>query len=206
MATKGSGFVPDWYGDQYEEPKLAFLLDFPAADDVLDQRPWSGRAGYAWEKKYLKPFGLSLSNVLISHVLRCQPKERKWGKPVYPTASLRRGAEITCRQHDGKCWGGPKLRAGGIKKYDPNLFVISFHPSDALLVPALSRLIHKDIEKAVKRQTEGYRPLVVMGVEAKELIAPWLRGGIKPWRGTFWEGSWPFKENSMLVEPGFLEA
>ncbi len=203
--TKSSGFAPDWYPDAEEPPKLGFLLDFPAADDVLEGRPWAGRAGYAWEKRYLKPFGLSLSSVYIGHVIRCLPKEKRFGKPLYPIGNVRRGAELTCRQHDGNCWGGPSVRPGGIKRLDPNLFVVTFHPSDALLTPALSRLILADIKKAFKRAQEGYRPLVIMGTEAKELVAPWLKGGIKTWRGTYWKGSWPFKEGSMLTEPRFLE-
>lgn len=205
FATKGAGFVPDWYPDRDKPPQLGLLLNMPSSDDVVEQRPWSGRAGYAWEQKYLKPFGLSLTDVYIGHVVRCQPKDRKWGKPVYPIGTLKRHAEITCRQHDGKC--GPDLHKGGMKSFDPNMFVVTFHPSDALLVPALSRLIQADIGKAVRRMNEGYRPLVLMGTEAKDLLAPWLKGGIKSWRGSYWKGEYPFKEGSMLLEPrkGFLE-
>lgn len=206
--TKGSGFVPDWYPDAHgEAPRIGFLLDHPTSDEVLEQRPWAGRAGYAWEKKYLKPFGLSLSDVFIGHVIRCQPRERKWGKPVYPTATLKRGAELTCRQHDKVCWGGDKLRKGGLHALNPDLFVVTFHPNDALLVPAFSRLIEADIKKAVGKMQEGRRPLVLMGNEARELVAPWTanKGGTKTWRGTFWAGEWPFKQGSSLIEPGFVE-
>lgn len=202
---QGSGFVPDWYPDDSRRPQIGFLLDFPSSDDVLEQKPWAGRAGFAWAQKYLKPFGLSIYDVFIGHVLRCQPKERKWGKPVYPTAKLRRDAELRCRQYDGQCWSGPKTREGGLLALDPNLFVVTFHPSDALPVPALGRLIYRDVEKAVKKMKEGFRPLILMGDESKDLVAPWMKGSVKFWRGNWYTGSWPFKEGSPDLEPGFLE-
>src|SRR5579883_1274982 len=57
--NSGSGFVPDWYPDEERRPQIGFLLDHPGSDDVLEQRPWAGKAGWAWEKKYLEPFQLS---------------------------------------------------------------------------------------------------------------------------------------------------
>lgn len=202
----GTGFVADWFPDEDKAPRLGFLLDFPNSDDVISRRPWSGKAGYAWEKAYLAPFGLCLQDVMISHVLRCQPKEQRFGKKLYPIAGMRRGAEMSCRQHDKVCWGGPVERTGGIHSFEPDTFVVTFHPREALAVPALSHLILADIKKAVKKMEAGRRVLVLMGDEAKDLVAPWLRGSVKSWRGHHWQGCWPWKEGSALVEPelGFI--
>jgi hypothetical protein len=72
--------------------------------------------------------------------------------------------------------------------------------------PALRWLIESDIKRAVKRADEGYRPLILMGKEAKELVAPWAKGPVKSWRGHFYPGSWPWQEGSSLVVPEFYEA
>jgi hypothetical protein len=203
---QGTGFVADWWPAE-KEPSLGFLLDIPSSNDVVEQRPWSGAAGYAWESRYLKPFGLTLHDVGIFHVLRCRPRATRFGKPLYPTGKLRRDAEITCRQHDKVCWDGPRTRAGGLRKFNPNLFVTTFHPTDCIAVPALSRLLLRDVEKAVKKSREGNRVLVLMGDEAKELIAPWLKNSVKFWRGHWWRGDYPFgSDSSALLLPGFTEA
>lgn len=206
--TSGAGFVADWYPDTEKQPRLGFLLDFPSNNDVIERRPWSGAAGYAWEKQYLKPFGLSLQDVMISHVLRCRPKATRFGKPLYPTGKLRRDAEINCQTiWDDKAWGGETTRPGGIKSFLPNLFVVTFDLQQTLAVPALSKLVLRDIEKAVKKMHDGHRPLVLMGDEPKDLVAPWLRGAAKFWRGHWWHGEWPFGDDtSDLMQHGFFEA
>ncbi len=205
----GAGFTADWYPDAEQIPRLGFLLDFPSSDDIVSRRAWSGVAGYAWEQKYLKPFGLSLSDVMISHVLRCRPKASRFGKPIYPIGKQRRDAELTCRHYDGQSWNGGGMRPGGIRDFNPNLFVVTFHPIETLAVPALSKLLQRDVEKAVRkmRADPEARVLVLMGDEAKDLIAPWLKGSVRGWRGHFWRGSYPFgSEKSMLREPGFIAA
>jgi hypothetical protein len=207
--AKGTGFVPDWYPNAEGDVQLGLLLSTPVSDDVVEGRPWAGRGGFALERKFLAPFGLALKDVFVGHVLRCQPRDRHFGKPQYPTAKLRRDAELTCRQHDDRSFGGPVLRTEGLKTWNPDYFVITFHPSETILVPALSVLLLRDMEKAVKKARAGHRVMVLMGKEAKELVAPWLDGPIKSWRGHHWAGVYPFVQNSSLLEggwgPGFSE-
>lgn len=198
----GAGFVAD-HGPV--NPRLALLLDYPSADDVMEQRPWSGRGGYAWIKQFLEPVGLRRDEVLISSILRCRPT----GFPTkYPTGSLKRNCEITCRQYDSKQWSAGGLIDGGIVGYNPNMFIITLAPIDSRMVPALGRLIVKDMEKAVRKASEGFRPLILMGTEAMDLVCPFLsgKGGAPAWRGHYMEAEeWPWStKDSVLVKPGFL--
>jgi hypothetical protein len=110
---------------------------------------------------------------------------------------------MACRQYDCKQSSGHKLVAGGIEAFDPNLFVITHDLKDIFNTPPFYRIIQKDIEKAFRFVVKGYRPIVLFGIEAAELLAPWIKdkGGMKAWRGHFWEGSWPWKEGVAEMGP-----
>lgn len=192
LSKLGTGFVPD---EVPENPLVAFLLDYPSADDVLENRPWGGKAGkyFLWS---LLPYGRTRQDVLLANTLRCKPRHVYDGRNNdYPTGSVRRGAEITCRQYDKvSLTKGTLTKERSLETFDPNLFVVTFHPREIRLTPPLHRLIRADIKKAFKFAAEGYRPCVLFGINATQLVAPWIESGFKNWRGHFWKGSWPFKE------------
>lgn len=95
----------------------------------------------------------------------------------YPTGKLRKEAESFCRQYDDK------LRA-----FNPNLFVVSLHPSALLRSSAATRLVRLDCQKAFKFAEEGYKVLLLMGDKAMGVFLPHL-SGVKRWRGSYFEGS-----------------
>lgn len=193
-ATIGSGFCPDFYP---KSPILGFLLPYPSKDDVVYQRPFSGAMGYYLNKLLIEDLGYKKEDVLIANVLRCMPP---WAKG-YPTGDLRTTAESNCRQYDKKHAYREKLADGGLIKYDPNLFLITYSPDKMRSIPAFQRQAVADISKAFRFAAKGYRPLVLMGDEPMELVAPWLvgKGGLKTWRGHWWEGSWPFDGSAREV-------
>lgn len=196
--TSGAGFVADYCPS---EPKIAYFLDFPSSDDVLERRPWAGRAGWAWTKDFIESVGLTRSDVLICNALRCRPHDN-----MYPTGTDKRSAELSCRQYDNKLWAPAGMADGGLIKFDPNLFVITFNPYDSRKKPVLGPLIVSDLRRAVDKIAQGYRPCVLMGTDAMELVAPWTsgKGGAQDWRGHWYEGEWPWKTGTSLVVPGFL--
>ena len=195
----GQGFCPD---DVPAEPIVGILLEAPGGDEALEQRPMVGRAGQFWERRIINRLGYKREDVAIFNTIRCRPPNNE-----YPTGQIRTHAEQLCRQYDGVQGINGKLVPGGVRKFNPNLFIATFHPAATFRTPAIYRLILKDMEKAFRFGTsgKGYRPLVLMGDKALSLVAPWTegKGGLRKWRSHWWHGSWPFGDDSN--KKGFRE-
>ena len=185
FSSTGLSFVPDEYP---ENPLIAVLLEAAGRDEAIEGRPLVGKAGQLWMWELVGKLGYKRANVLISNTLRCRPPDNK-----YPTGKMRVGAEIACRQYDRISACDGQRRQRGIADWNPNLFLITFHPAAILRTRALMRLVRRDMQKAFEFAAQGYRPCVLMGDKALSLIAPWTwgKGGVKAWRSHFWEGQWP---------------
>ena len=176
-----SGFVLDYYG---KDPKIGFMQSAPQNSDLISQVPWSGSWGWKWTKELLETHGLTRDNVVLMNVLRCGFKD-------YPTGAAKIRAEKTCRYWDAFHNVNGLPFSGGILHYNPNLYVITYDPTDWPKVGAYMQQTKLDVAKALRFADRGYRPLVLMGIEAVKLVAPWLGpGGIKAWRGHWWEGDY----------------
>lgn len=175
-------------------PKIAMIFDMPSGADVREQAPLSGEDGAAWEKMFITDLGYRREDVLMSHVLRCRQKNDKFGHPLYPKEPMRKRGELNCRHYD--------LR---LNEFDPNLYVISLHPRSIRLIGAHARQIARDVNKAFTFAGQGYRPAVLLGEPAAELYFPWMKagGGLKNWRGHYWQGESPFLPTSRRVERKF---
>lgn len=180
------GFCPDYYPPA---PVLAMCLEAPGADEVQNGVPLSGRTGELWEKKLLAPLGYQREDVLIVNTIRCRPPNNQ-----YPKGNVAIHAQQLCRQYDDvhgpvDCDG--TLIPGGIRKFDPNLFMITEHPAALFRSPAMTRMIMRHMDKAFAKAKDGWRVCILMGAQAMHLVAPELTGGIKHWHGHYFEGSWP---------------
>lgn len=180
----GQGFCPD---ELPANPIIGILLEAPGNDEAIEQKPMVGREGSWFDKKIIRSLGYSRSDVAYFNTIRCHPPNN-----IYPIGPLRYHAEELCRQYD--FIHGPGLDKGGIMSYNPNLFLATFHPAAAFKTPAIFRLIYRDIKKAFNFAAKGYRPLVLAGNAAMELVWPWTKGkgGLRVWRSHWTVGEWPF--------------
>ena len=188
----GAGFCADWFPP---DPKIACLLEAPGENEILQRKPLVGAAGIAWETRLLEPLGLTRHDVLIANSIRCRPKgssgKEAWND--FPTGRVSKHVLEVCRQYDGQHGGAHgELIPGGLTTWDPNAFVVSFHPSMLNRAPMTLRLIRRAIKRALGLVEMGYRPCVLMGDTATGLVAPWLQGGIKKWIGHYWLGKLPW--------------
>lgn len=179
----GSGFVPDSYPS---EAKIAFVFDAPTSDDILYNVGLSGQLGSYWSSLLLRN-GFTKKDILVSSVLRCKGP----GWDFYPTGKMRQSAEESCRHYDKFHDRDTLLINGGIRAFNPNLFVITEHPKQLMKIPAYTRLFKSDIKKAYRFVEQGYRPCVLLGDKAMNMIFPRWTGGVKRWRGNFVEARWP---------------
>lgn len=188
----GVGFVPDWYG---KNPKLSLVLVKPTKEETLERNPFSSGYSRFFFATVGKQLGLRRDDLVVSYVLRCSGS--------YPIGKTRKLAEQTCRAWDCKSADTRGLPGipGGLVRFDPNLFIVTFGLDDALEVDAFQSCMVNDIEKALRFAGSGFRPCVLMGKEAMELM-PCMSGqtgGVKKWRGHHWEGSWPWKDNQLVA-------
>lgn len=170
----GAGFCPDSPG---MSPKVAMLFPLPAEDDIYEGVPLRSRGGRAWLWRLVEqPLGFKRDDILIANILRCRPANAFKGE--YPTGKLAKQAEKNCRVHDE-----------AIRKFDPNIFIVSEYPGKVLTNPPLLRQIQRHVERAFRFAEQGDRPILLMGEEALHLVAPEL-SGTKKWLGHWWEGKW----------------
>ncbi len=183
MTAIGKSWVPDYVPEQ---PKLAFILDLPSKADAIEQTPFSGSEGAFYLSSFVSNLGYTKEDILITHVLRCVQPFNGYGKVEYPHGWIQKPAELNCRHYDT-----------ALINFDPNLFVLTLHPRSCNLVGAHQRQIARDVEKAFSFAKKGYRPAVLFGENAAELYYPYIKGngGIKNWRGHWWVGESPFKED-----------
>ena len=181
-AKIGGGFVPDWWPPS--EPRLAVFLEAPGGDEVLLCEPMVGRAGRFWERALLRPLGLCRDEVIIANCLRCRP----WGPPKlpnqFPSGPLAKKVMQICRQYDFFHGQAGSLVPRGLADWDPNLFVITYHPAAILRERAFYRLALADFEKAGRYMEKGWRVCVLCGDKAASLVWPLVnKGGVEAWRG-----------------------
>ena len=185
VAAVGKAYVPDYVPDS---PKIAFILGTPQQQDAIERKPFSGPSGYHWKKLFITDLGLKEEDVLISHNIRCIQPVNSFGKRDYPSGFLCRQGELNCRFYDT-----------GLNKFNPNLFILTFDPATIYSVGCHQRQIQRDIVKGIHFKNLGYTPAILFGDGPASLFYPWLtgNGGIKNWRGHFWQGSLPFKDKEI---------
>lgn len=202
FAVKGSGFCGDYVP---ADPKVALLLDYPSTEDIVEQVPFESKASGVWLSKLIRPLGRRREDLLVAHTIRCHPPDSE-----YPSGWLRTQAEKNCRTYDTVHSDAGALSPSGIESWGPDLFLVTYHPREFFQVGAYYRQILRDLEKAFRFADRGYKPCVLMGREAVELVAPWTLaqgGGIKTWRSHWWEGSWPYHGGVDTTKlKGFIEA
>jgi hypothetical protein len=186
LAKTTNGFVADLVGSN---PVIAFMFGTPTKGDVLARKPLTSYGGLLYHT-VLKPHRLTLDNVIVSHVLRCDT----WKSPnyTYPTGYSRTRAELVCRGYDGLSRDSKGLPtvATSLKSWEPNWFGVTYSLSDARTLEAYQALFMADVEKALRFAKAGFRPLLLGGLEPMEVFAPWFTGtgGVKYHRGDWWEG------------------
>lgn len=182
----GAGFVPDWVP---KAPKVAILLAKPESDDVVNFEAGTGPRGRFLINVLLSEAGLTRDDVIIANVLRCS----SWG---YPTGADAKRAESACRNFDTYTGANGKIvkLPESLEAWSPNVFIPTFDVGKTLEIGAFYALALEDIRKAIRFSNSGYRPLLLFGSEPTFFLAPWLegKGGIRNWRGHWWEGDWRF--------------
>lgn len=176
----GTGFCPDYVP---EHPKMMLILESPTSDDVVNQSPLSGIMGDFLDYKVFKPLQIKREDLIICNVLRC--------KAPYPIGKIKGQSENACRQYDS-----------AIKHFDPNLFLMTFSIADTYKDPAYLSLLIEDLRRAKRLLVEypDNRLAVLMGENAIQMVnnLPFRtgKGGLRQWRGQFWEGKWNFGKDN----------
>lgn len=173
----GSGYCPDYIPNN---PKVLLVFPYPSDDEVNQNRviKW----GF-WEK-YVEPFGYTKQNCQVTHLIRCTPgktflkKSEKIARKQYPTGSLKKNAENSCRYYDVDSYN-----------FHPTRFLITLDPADVYAVTCYQRQIQTDFGKAFKWAKEGIRTAVLLGNEPAEFFAKFIigKGSAKSWRGHYWD-------------------
>ena len=194
-AYVATGFVPDFIP---ENPKIAVMISHPGKDDAVNCRPLSGGMGRFFWAAIGKNVGLKKDDVAILSALRCYT----W---KYPVGVEAKQAEKACRHwdHTKGLNGQAGEGLGSIVTWDPDLFVVTFGLDKMVEISAFLALAIEDFRKAVTFAERGYRPAVLLGTEVLNILAPWLDGGAKDWRGHWWEGTWPFRDDTILSTTSF---
>jgi uracil-DNA glycosylase len=177
----GFGFVPDHVP---ENPKVAFLLEAPGADESLQRKPTVGAAGYTLQRMVEEVGWNYWQDVLIANVLHCRPPDNN-----YPVGSLKILAQNNCRQYHN--YGNLTLTPGGLNGFKPTHFLFTIHPSFLLRQWTYTRLMKNrcfanfgDLTKAKRLTEQGHKLVVVFGDKAKNFLFPnSYSGGILKWRG-----------------------
>lgn len=179
--------------------KIMVLVSSPSSDDILNRKLLSGKAGWSFFKTYIFPLGHKQEDVAISAVMRCRPKAGK-----FPLGRDKKSLVESCRYYD----------QGAIKSFNPDMYVIAHDIKLAYSEPVYSRLIQSDIARAFDFAAKGFRPIVLLGTEASELVAPFIvgNGGTKTFHSHYdWfaGGTWPFLHatpQEPKPAPGFAPA
>ena len=200
----GFGFCPDVYSSKN---RVALIFSSPSSDDINAQHGLAGKMGFYTFKTFIEPAGFTKDDLLVSHVIRCKPPyDKRRHRSGYPTGMTKENCEMVCRKYDPQHGSGGKMVEGGIDRFDPNVFIVTFDPKDTHTTTAYVRQIQRDVAKAKVLVEKGYRPAVLFGKEAAELFAPHIKnnGGLKAWRGDWFEGEYP--KTIGKLEEGFIPA
>lgn len=185
-AAISAGFLPDW---SPIAPKIALLCEASSTDEILNGIPWTGGAGWKWFYDLIASNGRRKEDVLISKTLRCNPPGYPWRK-TYPNGTMRAQAESACRQYDDL--GGRERDKTSLKTFDPDMFIVSLHPSVLLKSPSALLLLREHFAKAFRFSDAGRRPVVALGDKALGIVAPYLKGSSKRWSGHW--SDWNYAE------------
>jgi hypothetical protein len=211
--------LPTGQGFKYDvvpkKPKIWVVRENPSTADVTDDAEKIQMHREFWEADYLRPAGLTFSDIAISHVFRCRPKSD-------PTGPTRKKAEQCCRIYDGKSEGlSGRPAHGGIATANPNWYVVTFDPWQALDVPSRKLFIRRAFVLAAEWHNRGFVPCILMGEAALRIVWPSLlvqrtrdrECGFKSWVGHHWHTTgWPHSvpaetiEKSDLVQVNLIEA
>ena len=167
FAAHSTGFVPDQCP---AKPRFAAMLKMPGKEEIVNGVPMSGRAGRYWTHEFLEPLGVEHKDLYLGNVIRCYPNAGE-----FPVGKERIQAVKVCRQWDR------------IAEYKPNVIGVTFNPTTLLRNPQQTKFLRRALTRAKELSDAGYRPLLLMGEEAVEVFAPWLKGTMKKWQGNFWE-------------------
>lgn len=178
FASVGEGYANDVMP---ANPKIMIFMASPSADDLLNRRLLSGKAGFSFFKSYIYPLGYKQDDVAISAVMRCRPRGGK-----FPLGKDKKAIMESCRYWD----------RGAIKTFNPNMYILAHDYKLAYSEPVYTRLIISDIKRAFEFAEKGHRPIVCLGNEASEIVAPFIigNGATKTWHSHYdWfeGGVWP---------------
>ncbi len=191
--SQGTGYVADTLPPN---ARIMIMLSSPSSDDIIYRKFLSGKAGFSFFKNYIYPLGYKNEDVAICGVMRCRPKGGK-----FPLGKDKKGTIEACRYYDQKA----------VKDFGPKSYIISQALRDVYSEPAFHTLLIRTFEKAFTFAEKGLRPIVLMGIEAASMVAPYIegQGGTKKWFGHWQEiPVWPFLNTAPKTpEPlGFASA
>jgi hypothetical protein len=186
FSTITAGFVRDHIP---YDPKLLVIFPYPQKFDVIRRDPMGSdfKKWFLW--KIVNEVGFGKEDVAIAHMLRCYCGSK------YPTGRFVDTAENVCRHFDYEHGHNGTKGIGGIADvFDPDLFYITLDPRKTMGTQALYRLFKMDFVRCASFVNLDYKPCLLCGAEVAGMLAPHkLAGGVKDWRGHWWEGDWPFK-------------
>lgn len=167
-ASQSTGFCTDHVP---LSPVAAFVFRTPSKDDLIFGEPLTGRGGRAWEHKFLSVVGLRRDQVILAHTLRCLPNSGE----KFPIGRMRTEAVKFCRRWDE--WE---------RQFQPNVWGVTINPGQLLVTPNQEVFLRRAMDRLKGYVDTGYRPVLLMGEEARETYAPWLHGATKKWQNHWW--------------------
>ena len=174
LSPISTGFVPAEQLSSTGEVKFAIMAEAAGEQEVLAGRPLIGTTGQAMADRIFRPLRLERYHVLWDNLIRCRPY-----KNDFPIGD--KGAKMVahCRQWDTKIW-----------TFDPNVIILAFHPTFALIHTNQAYSTMNAVQKALRLHAEGYRPLIGMGAHFLSTFFPQLEGGMSKWDGKHFFVQW----------------
>lgn len=182
----GEGFIEDRLP---ETAKILLMVSTPSADDLYNRFPLSGKAGWSFHKNYIEPLGYTTEDYGTAALIRCRPRGG-----VIPIGKDKKGTIQACRYYD----------RGVIKEFGPKSYIITQALKDIYKENSFHSLLVADLKKAFRFAEKGLRPILLMGQEVAETVAPYIigQGGVKKFRGHWLEiDQWPFLSSENNKEP-----
>lgn len=147
--------------------------DYPGVPEQFLKRgvPVVGQTGAALQSWIWPKAGMNRDQYFIDNTLRCLPFT-KGGKPKYPTAQVKKGAERACRMWDR------------VDKFRPDALVFTLHPAGVLREVTPLPLVIKDFERVRDFAAAGRKVLVLLGGKSTGAFARYGTNVTK-WRGHY---------------------
>ena len=155
--------------------KMAIVCEAPGKTEALTSIPLSGTTGQQFEERILTPLGLTWSDVIRDNLIRCQPAGN-----IFPQDEKARVMIEKCRM-----WNTV------LDLYDPDVIILAFHPTFALIYTNQAYSTFNAIKKALHLHDKGYRPLVAMGEKFMRAYLANLPGSMADWDGKHFFIHWP---------------